>query len=109
MCAMASMPPMRGMRKSMSTTSGLSQAASATASSPLEASPITSKSGWLASVTDRGRWIVNSVGRIIEPGHDWLVAVLSDHNPTEGGGIGTVEHLATTAVAGLRATPNPVS
>jgi len=67
------------------------------------------KDGWLASVADRGRWIVNSVGRIIEPGHDWLVAVLSDHNPTEGGGIGTVEHLATTAVAGLRATPNPVS
>jgi hypothetical protein len=60
------------------------------------------KNGWLASPADRGRWIVNSVGRVVEPGHDWLVAVLSDHNPTEGSGITLVEHLASTALTGLR-------
>ena len=67
------------------------------------ASAVYVKNGWLASVADRGRWIVNSVGRIVEPGHDWLVAVLSDHNPTEAGGISLVEHLARTALTGLRA------
>ena len=60
------------------------------------------KNGWLASGTDRQPWIVNSVGRIVEPGHDWLVAVLSNHEPTEGTGIAVVEHLAATALAGLR-------
>src|SRR5437764_924526 len=67
------------------------------------ASAVYVKNGWLASVADHGRWIVNSVGRIVEPGHDWLVAVLSDHNPTEAGGISLVEHLARTALTGLRA------
>jgi hypothetical protein len=61
------------------------------------------KNGWLASVTDRGRWIVNSVGRVVEPRHDWLVAVLSDRNPSEAAGISLVEHLARTALTGLRA------
>jgi beta-lactamase class A len=56
------------------------------------------KNGWLPSTADRGRWIVNSVGRIVEPGHDWLVAVLSDHHPTQGTGIAIVEHLASTAL-----------
>jgi len=63
------------------------------------------KNGWLANVADRGRWIVNSVGRVVEPGHDFLVAVLSDHNPTEAAGISLVEHLTRTALTGLRPVP----
>jgi beta-lactamase class A len=60
------------------------------------------KNGWFPFSADHGRWTVNSVGRIVEPGHDWLVAVLSDHHGTEARGITIVEHLASIAVDGLR-------
>jgi beta-lactamase class A len=70
------------------------------------------KNGWLDDKNDRGRWIMNTVGRIVEPGHDWLVAILSDHNPTEQSGMTLVETLAAIALDGLRratavATPAP--
>ncbi len=61
------------------------------------------KNGWLSRSTDGGRWIVNTVGRIVEPGHEWLVVVLSNHHATEDAGIGLVEHAADLAVGGLRA------
>jgi beta-lactamase class A len=64
------------------------------------------KNGWLANAADRSRWITNSVGRIVEPGHDWLVAVLADHNESQGSGISVVERLAVTAVSGLRPAPS---
>jgi beta-lactamase class A len=69
------------------------------------ATAVYNKNGWLANIHDRGRWIVNSVGRIVEPGHDWLVAVLSDHSSSMGSGITTIEHITVTAVSGLRAAP----
>ncbi len=63
------------------------------------------KNGWWPS---KGRWIMNSVGRVVEPGHDWLVAILSDRNPTERSGMSLVEHLAWLALDGLRkATVSP--
>jgi beta-lactamase class A len=64
------------------------------------------KNGWLANASDRNRWVVNSVGRIVEPGHDWLVAVLSDHSGSQSTGISVVERLAITAVSGLRSAPS---
>ncbi len=60
------------------------------------------KDGWLSNGNDDDRWIVNSVGRLVEPGHDWLVAVLSDHTDDEDAAIATVEHVASTVVTGLR-------
>jgi beta-lactamase class A len=69
------------------------------------ATGVYNKNGWLASIRDRGRWIVNSVGRIVEPGHDWLVAVLSDHSSSMGSGITVIEHETVTAVNGLRSAP----
>src|SRR5262249_8038504 len=63
------------------------------------------KDGWLAEPTDNWRWIVNSIGRIVEPGHDYLVVALSDHSRTESAGISAVEQVAAAAVAGLRASP----
>src|SRR5947207_2742942 len=68
------------------------------------------KNGWWPNRSDLGRWIINSIGRIIEPGHDWLVVVLSDHDRTEDGGIGLVERIASIVVDGLRqatASPSP--
>jgi beta-lactamase class A len=61
------------------------------------------KNGWLSRSADGGLWIVNTVGRIVEPGHEWLVVVLSSHHASEDAGIAMVEHAADLAVQGLRA------
>jgi hypothetical protein len=60
------------------------------------------KNGWLATPTDNGLWIVNSIGRIVEPGHDFLVVTLSFHRPTQDAGIAVIERAATLAVSTLR-------
>lgn len=60
------------------------------------------KNGWLSSPSDNGRWVVNSIGRIVEPGHDWLVAVLTNHQSDEKRAISLVQNTAVTAVNGLR-------
>ncbi|GIH16539.1 serine hydrolase [Rugosimonospora africana] len=64
------------------------------------------KNGWLSYSQDNYKWIINSIGRIIEPGHDWLVVVLSNYHPSMDNGIDQIEHAADLAVNGLRtATP----
>ncbi|GIH15864.1 hypothetical protein Raf01_40360 [Rugosimonospora africana] len=60
------------------------------------------KNGWLARTTDDDRWIINSIGRIVEPGHDWLIVVLSNDNATQDSGIRLVQHAADLAVQNLR-------
>jgi beta-lactamase class A len=67
-----------------------------------QATAVQVKNGWLSRSADGGRWIVNSVGRIVEPDHEWLVVVLSNHHTTESAGISMVEHAAALAVSGLR-------
>ncbi|MFC3501506.1 serine hydrolase [Micromonospora krabiensis] len=61
------------------------------------------KNGWDTASDDGNRWIVNSIGRITEPDHDWLIAVLSDHHRTRADGIRVVEQAATYALRELRA------
>jgi hypothetical protein len=63
------------------------------------------KNGWLGEQSDSWLWIVNSIGRIVEPGHDFLIVTLSDHSKTENAGIAAVENAAKVAVSGLRAKP----
>jgi beta-lactamase class A len=60
------------------------------------------KDGWLAAPSDNGHWVVNSAGRIVEPGHDWLVAVLTNHEPEEQPAITLVQNTAIAVVNGLR-------
>jgi hypothetical protein len=60
------------------------------------------KNGWVPVGDDSGRWIVNSIGRIAERDHDWLVAVLSDHHPSQQRGIAAVENAARVAISQLR-------
>jgi beta-lactamase class A len=60
------------------------------------------KNGWLAEQSDNWLWIVNSIGRIIEGGHEFLVVTLSDHGHSQDAGIAAVEHAATAAVAAIR-------
>jgi beta-lactamase class A len=60
------------------------------------------KNGWLSRSTENYEWIINSIGRIVEPGHDWLVCVLSSYHPSMSAGVTQVEHAADLAVNGLR-------
>jgi len=60
------------------------------------------KDGWLAEQSDNWRWIVNSIGRIVEGGHEYLIATLSDHDRSEDAGIAAIEHVARAAVATIR-------
>jgi beta-lactamase class A len=62
------------------------------------------KNGWYPQPADGYRWSVNSIGRIVEPGHDFLVVAMSDHRSAESTGITVIERAATIAVAQLRAT-----
>ncbi|MBE1492828.1 serine hydrolase [Plantactinospora soyae] len=63
------------------------------------------KNGWTTVDADQGRWLVNSVGRITEPGRDWLIAVLSDHHASQSAGITVVEGVARYALTELRRVP----
>ncbi|MFC6021795.1 serine hydrolase [Plantactinospora solaniradicis] len=63
------------------------------------------KNGWTTIDADQGRWLVNSVGRITEPGRDWLIAVLSDRHASQSAGIKLVERVARYALTELRAVP----
>jgi beta-lactamase class A len=59
------------------------------------------KNGWLSSDSNDGLWVVNSIGRIVEPGHDWLVAVLANHESDEDATITLIQNAAAIAVSGL--------
>ncbi|GIG92748.1 serine hydrolase [Plantactinospora endophytica] len=63
------------------------------------------KNGWTTVDADNGLWLANSIGRIVDPDRDWLVAVLSDHHPTQQKGIAAVEKAAKYALTELRAIP----
>jgi hypothetical protein len=64
-----------------------------------QASGVWVKNGWLPV---DGNWLVNSIGRVTERSHDWLVAVLSDHHPSMDKGIAVVENAARVTLAELR-------
>ncbi|MCX5065828.1 serine hydrolase [Micromonospora lupini] len=61
------------------------------------------KNGWDTVDVDGGRWLVNSIGRIVEARHDWLIAVLSDHHVSQKEGIRVVERAAMYVLKELRA------
>ena len=52
------------------------------------------KNGWLP---DPQLWVINSIGVVHYEGQVLLVAVLSDDQPTEAGGIAQVEAAASSA------------
>ncbi|GAA4449249.1 serine hydrolase [Phytohabitans houttuyneae] len=73
------------------------------AAAPAATSGVWVKNGWVQVSADNGLWVVNSIGRITEDGHDWLMAVLSDHHSTQEKGIEIVEQAATAALKSMRA------
>ncbi|MET7952263.1 serine hydrolase [Micromonospora sp. NPDC005324] len=64
------------------------------------------KNGWTTVTEDNNRWLVNSIGRIVEPDRDWLIAVLSDHHVSQEEGIRVVENATRYALRQLRTVSN---
>jgi hypothetical protein len=60
------------------------------------------KNGWLPR-TATGLWVINSIGMVQNDGHRMLVAVLSDGNRTQAGGISLIESVAAAAADALTA------
>jgi beta-lactamase class A len=65
------------------------------------ASKVYNKNGWFPFSADGGQWTINSLGEIVENGHTYLVAVLSNNNSSEESGEDIVGGVATIAVTGL--------
>jgi Beta-lactamase enzyme family len=57
------------------------------------------KDGWVPIVD--GDWEINSIGSVTGCGHDYLIAILTDRNPTETAGIGVVDAISTKLEAAL--------
>lgn len=62
------------------------------------------KVGWVDLDDQNGLWATNSIGRIVEADHDWMIAVLSDHNESLGTGTSLIDGIVTEAMGLLRAT-----
>jgi hypothetical protein len=63
------------------------------------------KNGWLPLDDDEGRWIVNSVGGTTVAREPVLLAVLTEHQPSEAVGIDLVEALARSAARAVVTDP----
>jgi hypothetical protein len=59
------------------------------------------KNGWLPLSTDD--WQVNSIGFVSGDGRDYVLAVLTDDDPTEAYGISTIEGLSSLVFSQLAA------
>jgi hypothetical protein len=62
------------------------------------------KNGWMTLQRDGERWVIDSIGRVRGHGHDFLIAVLTWHNPTDGYGITTLQHVVELAAKEFRKT-----
>jgi hypothetical protein len=52
------------------------------------------KNGWLPVTADHNLWAVNSVGWVKGDGKSYFIAVITQHDATEGYGIATIQHIA---------------
>jgi beta-lactamase class A len=59
------------------------------------------KNGWYPFLDEHGDWSINSLGIIVESGHTYLVATLSDFNDGMSSGTALVGQLASVAVDSL--------
>jgi hypothetical protein len=59
------------------------------------------KNGWLPREVHGGRWTVDTIGLIRDAGHLFLVAAISERDPTLDKGIAAVEHACASVVAAL--------
>ena len=59
------------------------------------------KNGWLPT-GGYGSWEINSIGWVRGDRRDYLIAVLTAHDPGEQYGIDTIEHISSLVFSGLR-------
>jgi beta-lactamase class A len=59
------------------------------------------KNGWLPRSADGNTWVINSIGRVHGSRHNYLIAILSDHNTTMSTGVTKVEHVSKLIAAAL--------
>ncbi|MGN9841781.1 serine hydrolase [Nonomuraea sp. H19] len=67
-----------------------------------EGADVALKNGWLPRERDGGRWTVNSIGRVRDRGHTYLIAVISRRHSSMGAGVKAVERV-TELVTGTLA------
>lgn len=67
------------------------------------------KNGWLDVDDDNGLWVVGSVGMISIHGQPILIAVLTQHNPSEQDGITLIQTITTTILPAISAARSPES
>jgi beta-lactamase class A len=60
------------------------------------------KNGWLPLP---GGWQINSIGSVVGSRRHYLLAVLTDDDPTEGYGIATIEQISASVWSDLRPRP----
>jgi beta-lactamase class A len=78
------------------------QAWGITAAATSAATGVYVKNGWVEMDSYGHLEGDNSIGRIIEPGHDWLIVVMSNYNRSDKAGETILGNLAKIAVGGLR-------
>ncbi|OLT24646.1 serine hydrolase [Nocardiopsis sp. CNR-923] len=66
------------------------------------------KNGWVPRRSNGGLWNINSVGYVVGPDREYLVAVLSDDHPDYVSGVGMVEELVSLVTGVLEAPGVPV-
>ncbi|MEV7009748.1 serine hydrolase [Streptosporangium sp. NPDC051022] len=66
-----------------------------------EGGRVSLKNGWLHHMANR-LWVVVSAGLIREPGHEYVVAVLTEDSPSKDVGIAKVEGMAKRILAAFR-------
>ena len=59
------------------------------------------KNGWLPRERDGGRWTVNSIGRVRDRGHTYLIAVISHRHGSMGAGVKAVERVSELVTKAL--------
>ncbi|NUR72240.1 MAG: hypothetical protein HOU81_15610 [Hamadaea sp.] len=75
-----------------------------TAGATSDAIAVYVKVGWVDLDDEGGLYAANSIGRIVEDDHDWVIAVLSDHNRNLSTGKTLVDGTVTKAMSLLRAS-----
>lgn len=66
-----------------------------------DATSVAVKNGWYPFSDDEGAWTINSLGEIVQHGHVYLVAVLSNDNTSQEKGQTIVGSAAKVAIWGL--------
>ncbi|NUT02497.1 MAG: hypothetical protein HOV76_03400 [Hamadaea sp.] len=75
-----------------------------TAAATADASAVYVKVGWLDLDDEGGLYATNSIGRVVEDDHDWVIAVLSDHNQSLGSGKTLINGIVAKAMGLLRSS-----